>query len=113
MDGQTPGQTVDVERTLRELAERQVATNDLLVTLVRQVMSLQTVVDQLSRLQDGLLVDVRSAKAAAVDAGLRSSNASMDLERAVEAVDRLGSRVDALERTVRSLKIYKSVLPSN
>ena len=101
----------DVEQQLSALADRQVATNDLLVTMLNQTMDVRRVLEQVLNLQNNLLIEVQAAKAAAMDANLRSVNLSTDVEQLTSTVNALGDRLELLERTVRGLRVYKVVSP--
>ena len=91
------------------LADKLVTLGDSLVVILNQSVAVQNRLNDLVRLYDGLLVDTRSAKAAALDAATHGVNLSTDIDHLLDVVGALGERVDALERTVRGLKIYKNV----
>ncbi len=85
------------------------AVSELVMAMTREVAELRRVLDVQSVTTNTLLTSTASAKAAATDASAHSSNVAVDIASLMTAVNDMSARVEALERTVRGLKIYKSV----
>ena len=85
------------------------AVSELVMAMTREVAELRRVLDVQSVTTNTLLTSTASAKAAAADASAHSSNVAVDIASLMTAVNDMSARVEALERTVRGLKIYKSV----
>ncbi len=85
------------------------AVSELFMAMTREVAELRKTVEAQTAVVNTLLTNVNSTKAAAADASAHSSNVAVDIAELTTAVNDLSARVESTERTVRGLKIYKSV----